>query len=271
MSLLPDLIDSKIILENRVAIMTFCRDDVRNALTGTNLIDDILKVVEWANNCEEVSVLVFTGLGKAFSSGGNVKDMRSGSKDFSGKVHEIERRYRYGIQRIPKAINSLEMPTIAAVNGPAIGAGCDLTCMCDIRLANKSAVFSESFINLGIIPGDGGGWFLQQRVGFQRAAEMTFTGRKVLSQEALDIGLVLKVFEDKDFIKSVIEFSSNIASKPPITLRYTKRLMKMAQNAQLGEYLDVCALFQGACHNTSDHNKAIDGFFKGTKVNFEGR
>ena len=90
MSFLPDLIDSKIVLENRMAIMTFCRDDVRNALTGTKLIDDILKVVDWANNSKEVSVLIFTGEGKAFSSGGNIKDMRSGSKDFSGKIHEIE-------------------------------------------------------------------------------------------------------------------------------------------------------------------------------------
>ena len=84
MSFLPNLVDSKIILEGRIAIMTFCRDDVRNALTGTKLVDDILNVVDWANNCEEVSVLIFTGEGKAFSSGGNIKDMRSGSKDFTG-------------------------------------------------------------------------------------------------------------------------------------------------------------------------------------------
>ena len=109
--------------------------------------------------------MVITGAGKAFSSGGNVKHMLERKGSFGGDVHEVQKRYREGIQRIPLALHRLEVPSIAAINGPAIGAGFDLACMCDIRIASTDATMAESFINVGIIPGDGGAWFLQRLIG----------------------------------------------------------------------------------------------------------
>ena len=134
MSQLPHLTDARLELENRVATLTFQRDDVRNALTGTALTEDIVKTVAWANLEREVSALIITGDGKAFSSGGNVKDMREKQGMFAGQAAEIQEQYRQGIQRIPMAMYEIEVPTIAAVNGAAIGAGFDLANMCDIRL-----------------------------------------------------------------------------------------------------------------------------------------
>ncbi|MBP8923937.1 MAG: enoyl-CoA hydratase/isomerase family protein, partial [Thauera sp.] len=166
---LPQLSDALLVLDQRVATLTFNRDDLRNALTGSALIDDICTVADWVNHCDEVSVLVMTGAGSAFSSGGNVKDMAERGGDFAGDVAEVATRYRRGIQRIPLALQAVEVPVIAAVNGPAIGAGFDLANMADIRIASTKAKFGETFLNLGIIPGDGGAWFMQRLIGYQQA------------------------------------------------------------------------------------------------------
>jgi enoyl-CoA hydratase/carnithine racemase len=112
---LPTVKDARLQLENRIATLTLARDDVRNALTGTALIDDIVNVAEWVNACDEASVLVITGEGSAFSAGGNVKDMAARGGDFAGDVAEVATRYRQGIQRIPLALQAVEVPIIAAV------------------------------------------------------------------------------------------------------------------------------------------------------------
>ena len=214
-------VDATLTLENRVAVFTLNRHDVRNALTGNNLIQDIVDTCKWANATPEVSVLVITGAGSAFSAGGNVKAMKAQG---SQSVGHVAQGYRDGIQRIPQAIQSLEVPVIAAVNGPAIGAGCDLSLMCDIRLASTEAIFGETFVNLGLISGDGGAWFLPKIVGYQRAVELTFSGRLVKADEALKLGMVLEVTEPDQLMPRALEMAGVFASKPPITTRYTKRL-----------------------------------------------
>ncbi|MGH8701548.1 MAG: enoyl-CoA hydratase-related protein, partial [Burkholderiales bacterium] len=177
MSGLPVLKDAALDFAGRVAVLTFKRDDMRNALTGTGLVDDICATLEWAHASPEVSALILTGAGSAFSAGGNIKTMRE--RAMSSSAAEMEQYYRHGIQRIPRAMHAAEVALIAAVNGPAIGAGCDLANMCDIRIGSTHAQFGETFVNLGIMAGDGGSWFLQRTVGIQRAAELTLTGRVV--------------------------------------------------------------------------------------------
>ncbi len=267
---IPKFQDSALSLENRVAILTFQRDDVRNALTGTSLINDILQTVQWANCEPEVSVLIITGDGSAFSSGGNVKAMHERSGSFHGTPIEIQDQYRRGIQQMPLALHSAEMPVIAAVNGPAIGAGFDLACMCDIRIASTRAKVSEAFINLGITPGDGGAWFMQRLIGYQKAAELTFTGRLVTADEALRLGLFLEVVEPDALMPRVHELALQIAAKPPQTLRFTKRLMKLAQRSELPDFLDLCACFQAMAHHTSDHMEAVSAFLEKREPRFKG-
>jgi enoyl-CoA hydratase/carnithine racemase len=258
MNSMPVLVDSKLTLNNNIVTLTFNRHDVRNALTGTAITDDIVNTVTWINRTPEIAVLIITGDGSAFSSGGNIKDMAERAGDFAGDVQTLERRYREGIQRIPLALHKLEVPVIAAVNGPAIGAGFDIANMCDMRIASTKAKFGETFVNLGIIPGDGGAWFMQRLIGYQKAAELTFTGRVIDANEAKEIGIVLDVVAPESLLARVKQLASEIASKPVASLRLTKRLMKLAQRTELPDFLDICAVFQGMCHNNPEHLNAVN-------------
>ena len=126
--------------------------------------------------------------------------------------------------QIPLAFERLDVPAIAAVNGAAIGAGCDLACMCDIRIASEKAKFAESFVKLGIIPGDGGAWLLQRTVGFSRAAELSFTGDTLDAAEALACGLVSRVAPPDQLLDEARKLADRIAANPGPALRMTKRL-----------------------------------------------
>ena len=112
---LLSLKDSKLNIKNRVATLIFNRDDIRNALTGSRLVEDIVNTADYINNNKNISILIITGNGSAFSSGGNLKEMQKKNSSFSGKVEEVEKKYRYGIQKIPKAIDKIEVPILAVV------------------------------------------------------------------------------------------------------------------------------------------------------------
>ncbi len=267
---IPKLKDATISLENRVVTLTLQRDDVRNALTGTSLVADIVDTVNWVNCESEVSVLIITGDGKAFSSGGSVTAMRDRSDVFNGTPIKIQEQYRHGIQQMPLALHSSEIPVIAAVNGAAIGAGLDLACMCDIRIASTRAQVSEAFINFGVTPGDGGAWFMQRLIGYQKAADLAFTGRRISADEALRLGLFLEVVEPDILMPRVRELALQIAAKPPLAVRLTKRMMKLAQRSELPDFLDLCACFQSMAHHTSDHLEAVNAFLEKRQAHFKG-
>ncbi len=254
----PALTDATLVVEKRVATLTLNRHDLRNALTGSHLIDDIVNTAEWVNTASEVSVLVITGAGSAFSAGGNINDMAERGGDFAGDVAEVEERYRRGIQRIPLALHNVEVPVIAAVNGPAIGAGFDLANMADIRIASEKAKFGETFLNLGIIPGDGGAWFMQRLIGYQKAFELTLTGRIISAAEALELGLLMQVTAADELMTTVQALAERMAQQPPKATRLTKRLMKMAQRMELKDFLELSAAYQGMCHNEPEHLVAVN-------------
>ncbi|MBI5483428.1 MAG: enoyl-CoA hydratase/isomerase family protein [Deltaproteobacteria bacterium] len=267
----PSLKESQLEVDGRVATLTFMRNDVRNALTGTAIIEDILDTVEWANTAAGISALIITGDGAAFCSGGNIKEMLNQSETFAGSVIEIQDKYRRGIQQVPLSIHKAEIPIIAAVNGPAIGAGFDLACMCDLRIASSRAVVGETFINLGITPGDGGAWFIQRLIGYQRAAELALTGRLVKADEALKMGIFLEVVEPEALLPRARELAAEIASKPPQVVRLTKRMMKLAQRSELQDFLDLCATFQAMAHHTEDHLEAVKAFVEKREPVYRGK
>ena len=250
-------------------MLSFNRDDVRNALTGTRLVDEICETLAWANAGSDVSVLILTGAGSAFSAGGNIKTMRE--RSLASSTEELERYYRHGVQRIPRAMEACEVPLIAAVNGPAIGAGFDLANMCDIRIGSSRAQFGETFINLGLMAGDGGGWFLQRLVGEQRAAELTLTGRSVKADEALQLGILLEVTEPERLLARAGEIAAQIAAKPPLAVRYAKRALNLARRQSLNDHLETCASFQGALQKTEDHLEALSAFFEKRTGVFKGK
>ena len=268
---MPALTDATLEVADRIAIFTLNRDDVRNALTGTSLVDDIVNALAWANACPDVSVMILTGAGKAFSAGGNIKEMQAREGIFAGTAEEISAGYRSGIQRMTRAMDRAELPLIAAINGPAIGAGFDLACMCDLRLASTRAVIGETFVNLGIIPGDGGSWYLPRLVGDQRAAELIFTGRLVDAAEALALGLFLEVADPDELLGRARELAAQIAAKPPLAIRATKRLLRLSRAAGLDEILDVSADIQGRLHQTEDHLEAINAFLGKRTAKYHGR
>lgn len=270
MTNIPSVTDAQLEIADRIATLKFNRDDLRNALTGTTLVDDIVNVANWINSDSSVSCLIITGNGKAFCSGGNVKEMSEGKGTFGGTPAQIAEKYRRGIQRMSLAMHTLEIPVIGAINGPAIGAGFDLACMCDIRLGSERTLFGETFINLGIIPGDGGAWFLQRLVGYQKAAELTFSGRIVKAEEALQLGLLLEIVPAGQLLPKAMELARSFASKAPQALRMTKRLMKSAQRLELADFLDLCSSYQASCHHTKDYQRALRGFLDKTPVDFQG-
>lgn len=165
---------------------------------------------------------------------------------------------------------ALEVPVIAAVNGAAIGAGCDLACMCDIRIAAQSAKFAESFVKLGIIAGDGGAWLLPRIVGFSKATELALTGEMIDAEEALAIGLVSRVVPDAELMDSARRLAEKIAANPPHAVRMTKRLLREGQIADLKNSLEMAAAMQSLAHATRDNEEAIDAFIEKRRPNFTG-
>ena len=177
-----------------IVTATIDRPDQRNAISTAEDIAAIEAFCAEMTADTGVRAIVLTGSGSAFCAGGNVKDMQSRSGMFAGSPYTLRNAYRTGIQRIPMALYELEVPIIAAVNGPAIGAGLDLACMCDLRVAADTARFAESFVKLGIVPGDGGAWLLPRVIGMARASLMTLTGDMIDAATALDYGLVSALF-----------------------------------------------------------------------------
>jgi enoyl-CoA hydratase/carnithine racemase len=257
--------------EGHVALITLNQPELRNAISDPAVIDALVGAVERIDADLEIRAAILTGAGTAFSSGGNVKRMAEGGGGLADRLPaQTRRHYRHGIQRIPLAFEALEVPIIAAINGPAVGAGCDLACMCDIRIAGTSARFAESFVKLGIIPGDGGAWLLPRAVGFSKACEMAFTGDPIDAQEALACGLVSRVVPDAELLATAKALAQRIAANPPHALRMTKRLLREGRQASLATLLEFSAGLQALAHDTADHKEAVAAFLGKRAPNFTG-
>jgi enoyl-CoA hydratase/carnithine racemase len=245
--------------DGAVLTLTMSQPATRNALTGNTAVDEFVQACEEIRQDRSVRVVILTGEGPVFSSGGNVKNMqRYYEQKLSPEV--IREEYRNGIQRLPRALWNLDVPLIAAVNGPAIGAGLDLTCMCDIRIASDNATFAESFVRVGIVPGDGGAWLLPRAVGRAKAAEMAFTGEALSAQEALACGLVSRVVASEALMETALTIARKIAANPGGVLRMTKRLLREGESASLDSLLEISASYQAIAHMEPDHHEAVRAF-----------
>ena len=253
-----------ILFEQRgaVALLTLNHPETRNALSGETMFAAVEQLFERLDKDLSIRAAVLTGAGSAFCSGGNVAEMRDRQGMFGGSPEQIAANYRAGIQRIPQAFQKLSVPIIAAVNGAAIGAGNDLACMCDIRIASTTARFAESFVKLGIVPGDGGGWLLPRVIGASRAAELALTGDSIDANEALRIGLVSRVVAPEALLDDAMALAQRIAANPPQVLRWTKQLLQQARTSTLDEALDTAGRLQGLAHHTADHAEALAAFFE---------
>ena len=252
-------------VENGVAVITLNRPDIRNAISGIEMIREMEMACATVNRDMNIRVMIITAVDPAFSSGGNIKDMAEKKGMFAGSPAEVMESYRRNIQRIPLAVHHVEIPTIAAVNGPAIGAGCDLALMCDMRVASEKARFGETFINVGLIPGDGGAYFLPRAIGMAKACELSFTGDIIDASEALRIGLINEMVPHEKLMEFAEKIADKIASKPSSALRMTKRLLYMGQRHSLKELLEQSAAYQALCHYSDEHQQALSALLKKMK------
>lgn len=243
--------------DDGVATITLDCPERRNVISDDPLMSELIEIATAMSSDPEVHVVVLTGAGSAFSAGGNIQKMLDREGMFGGTTADIVQGYRCGIQRLIRAVRDIEVPTIAAVNGAAIGAGFDLALACDLRVCSTTAKFGETFVNLGIVPGDGGSWLLPRAVGTQRAAELAFTGRVFGADEALELGVVLSVHASDELLAAAGVLAGTIAAKPSQAVRWTKRLMRQAEHATLTEVLDATGPLQAILHGTDEHLDAL--------------
>jgi enoyl-CoA hydratase/carnithine racemase len=250
----------KVLLKQNGGILTLTLNwpETRNALTDEALLDPFADALMQIAGDASVRVLIITGSDPAFSSGGNLKDVHQRRGSFAGNSNDIREGYRRGVQRIPRLLYDLDIPTIAAVNGPAMGAGCDLVTMCDLRIASDKAVFCQTFVSLGLIPGDGGAWLLPRAIGQARAAEMMFTADPIDATTAAEWGLVSRVVAHDQLLATAENLAARIARHGSPGLRLAKRLLREGQRLDLPSLLEMSAAFQAVAHDTPEHDQAIE-------------
>ncbi|MCP5433324.1 MAG: crotonase/enoyl-CoA hydratase family protein [Alphaproteobacteria bacterium] len=249
-------------IQDGIALLTLDRPETHNALGHTESAEAFEAVGARLNADDSVRAAILTGAGKSFSAGGDLRAMRA---VLDLEPAAIAETYRRGIQRVPRAMLSIRVPTIAAVNGAAIGAGLDLACTCDIRLASDQARFAESFVKLGLVPGDGGAWLLPRVVGVSKAAELALTGDTIDAAEAARIGLVSRIVPAGSLLEEAFALARRIAANPAIAVRATKRLLREGATQSLEANLELAAALQALCHKTDENRAAIESFLSRSK------
>lgn len=253
-----------------LAILTIDDPDTRNALSP-ELTRQIVAGFSEINADMSVGCAILTGAGDVFCAGGNLKDMYARAHHFAGNAAEIRRTYLTGVQTIARAFHELEVPIIAAVNGPAMGAGMDFATMCTFRIASERARFAESFIKLGLVSAAGGAWFLTRAIGQQRAAEMALTGETLDARAALEIGLVLKVVPHAALMAEAIALSRRITCHPVHSIRLNTRLLRESARLDLPGALEIAAAMQAVVQQTDDQHEAVSAAVEKREPRFTGR
>ena len=255
----------------RIAVVTMNRPEARNAIGTLEDCQDLANALLRAHDDPEVSAVILTGAGKAFCSGGDLKAIRERTGiGPQSKPDGTRANYRRGVQHIIRTLADVEVATIAAINGPAIGLGMDIAILCDMRIAAASAKLASSFVKVGIIPGDGGAWILTQAIGPARAAEMILTGDAIDAEEAARIGLVNKTAPDDQLMAEAAKLAERVAVNPPRTIRLAKRLLRESQHGRLADVMELSSAFQALAHETADHKEAVDAFSEKRAPKFTG-
>lgn len=254
-----------------VQIWTLDRAERLNALPDLGDGEAFAAACEAVNADQTVRCVVLTGAGRAFSAGGDLKAMRDRRDLFEGTGAEIRERYRRVVHRIVRSLYGLEVPLVTAVNGPAMGLGCDIAGLGDIRIASEAASFGVPFLKLGILPGDGGAWLMPRNVGYARAAEMLFTSRTLDAKTALDWGLVSRVVPAERLMDEALAVAGEIAAQAPHALRMTKALLRQGRDATFDQILEMTAAMQALAHLTDDHAEGAAAALEKRRGDFKGR
>jgi enoyl-CoA hydratase/carnithine racemase len=261
--------DLEFAIENRVALVTMNRPDKANALSDDMFTGLAAFYLEAAAR-DDVRVVVLTGAGRHFCAGGDVK-RPVGEEGGERVTSEIRARIKSLVHAVPKALSALDKPVIAAVNGAAVGAGLDLALMCDMRLAARSASFSAPYITVGLIPGQGGSYFLPRLVGLPKALELLLTGDRIDAEEAYRIGMINRLCEDSELMDRTLEFAGRIAAQPPVHVQLTKRAAQASLATTLESSLELSAAHMAIVQPLADSAEARAAWLAHRTGTYTGR
>jgi enoyl-CoA hydratase len=249
--------------ENHVCTIFINNPSSLNAL-NTSLLRELDNAIDVVERDPEISVLIITGQGRAFVAGADISEMINlnaveGKKfgDFGATVF--------------RKIETLSKPVIAAVNGFALGGGCELAMACDIRIASENAKFGQPEVGLGITPGFSGTFRLPKLVGVAKAKELIFTGNVIDAAQAYEIRLVNKVVKPEDLMEQAIKMATTIASKAPIAVRYSKEAIEYGMNHDAQESIDHETILFGNCFSSQDQKDGMEAFLNKQKPSFKNR
>lgn len=258
-------------VQDRIATLTLNRPERLNALSPqlTDELGDAIATL--ARGEEDVRCVVLTGAGRAFCAGGDVGGMTSGAPERARRTNEDIRRSFRGAQAVVLGLQKLEIPTIAMVNGDAVGAGFDLACACDVVTAAEHARFMVAYRRIGLIPGWGGAWLYPRRLGLNKAAELMFTGDFMPAAEGYRLGMVSLVAPGEDLRDRTMELAARIASGPPISLRLMKLLLYKGQTLDLDTAMQMAALGSSITLTSEDHREGVAAMREKRPAAFVGR
>jgi 2-(1,2-epoxy-1,2-dihydrophenyl)acetyl-CoA isomerase len=242
------------------AEITLDRPDVLNAFNG-EMKNEIAEAALRAQNDSDAYVIVLTGAGRGFCSGADISGM---GDDDSNELEQADSLRR--VQDIVRNLYHKKKPTIAAVNGPAIGAGCDFALACDIRIIEEDAYMRQQFVNIGLIPGDGGGWLLPRLVGEAKAKEYILTGKDITPSAAEEMGLVADVVPDNS-LGAARELAEELKMKPAAALQEAKQLIDLGQTYE--EYSQNAVEAQWRVKNDPEHSEAVSALRENREPDFD--
>ncbi|HTE15863.1 MAG TPA: enoyl-CoA hydratase-related protein [Burkholderiales bacterium] len=244
------------VADDGVAVLELNRPERLNAF-NRQMIGEWREALAQIADDPHIRAVVLTGAGRAFCAGGDADEMTE--MQSASNVERKEYLWR-SIQKIPLAMERLEQPVIAAVNGTARGAGLDMALMCDIRICGVSSTFAESYINMGVLSGDGGTWFLPRVIGVSRALELLWTGRVVDAAEAERINLVNRVVADADVRNEALTLARQIAAQPPQAVALMKRAVYHGLTGTLAAHLDMISSHMAVVFDTPEFNERLNAF-----------
>jgi len=253
-------------VKDHVAIITLNRPEAKNAFSR-QMIALWGEYLRKSRDDNDVRVVIVTGKGDTFCSGGDIQEMAKGRlRSWDMKTFLWE-----GVHRLVLILEDLDKPVIAAINGAAMGAGMDMAIMCDIRICSDRARLAESYINMGLVPGDGGAYFLPRLVGVSKALELLLTGDVINPEEALKLGIVNRVVPHDNLMAEAFHMAEKIAQKPPMAVRMMKRAVYQAQSSSLCSHLDYISSQLALLSETKDHVEAVRAFLEKRKPIFTGK
>ena len=249
-----------------IAVITLNRPEIKNTFS-MEMLSLWRQYLEQAREDVNIRVIIVTGEGDTFCSGGDIRDMAEGKL----RMWDMKRFLWEGVHRIALTLEDLDKPVIAAINGAAMGAGLDMAMMCDLRVCSDRAKLSESYILLGLVPGDGGAYFLPRLIGLGKALELLWTGDVLTPGEALEIGLVNRVVPHERLMEETMTLAEKIAGKPPLAVRMMKRAVYQAQTSTLRAHLDYISSQLSLLSETADHQEAAKAFLEKRRPVFSGK